>query len=120
MRTFTLAALILVMVSFVMPMTASALVANGGYCDISPECQSGYCQGIGDYGGICQSSSVQTGTGNTNNQVQTGTGNVGVRLINPLQSGSSLSGFLQSILDFVIRIGQVVVILMMVFVGFKF
>lgn len=44
----------------------------------------------------------------------------GVQLINPLQSGTSLESFLGSILDFIIRIGQVVVILMMVYVGFKF
>ncbi|OGG76437.1 hypothetical protein A2950_00850 [Candidatus Kaiserbacteria bacterium RIFCSPLOWO2_01_FULL_55_19] len=53
---------------------------------------------------------------------QTNAGNIGqgVQLINPLQSGNSLSSFLQQILAFVIRIGAVVVILMMVYVGFKF
>ena len=53
---------------------------------------------------------------------QTNAGNIGqgVQLINTLQSGNSLSSFLQQILAFVIRIGAVVVILMMVYVGFKF
>lgn len=53
---------------------------------------------------------------------QSNAGNTGsgVQLINPLQSGSSLSSFLQQILAFVVRIGAVVVILMMVYVGFKF
>ena len=43
-----------------------------------------------------------------------------VKLINPLKGGGNLMSFLQSILDFVIKIGTVVVILMMVFVGYKF
>lgn len=52
--------------------------------------------------------------------------NIGTTLINPLNSGNCtpngdcLMNFLGGILDFVIRIGTVVVILMMVFVGFKF
>jgi len=43
-----------------------------------------------------------------------------VKLINPLKGGGNLQDFLQSILDFVIKIGTVVVIFMMVFVGYKF
>ncbi len=50
-----------------------------------------------------------------------------VTLINPLKgvdcsrgNGDCLSSFLLSILDFVINIGSIVVILMLVFVGFKF
>lgn len=49
-----------------------------------------------------------------------GAGSQSVTLINPLNSGTSLESFLLNILDFVIRIGTVVVILMMVYVGFKF
>lgn len=51
-----------------------------------------------------------------------GGGNTGsnVGLINPLKAGSSLESFLGNILDFVIRIGTIVVVLMIVFVGFKF
>lgn len=44
----------------------------------------------------------------------------GTTLINPLQGGGSLEGFLFNILAFVIRIGTIVVILMTVFVGYKF
>jgi len=44
----------------------------------------------------------------------------GVSLINPLKGGTSLSGFLGSILQFVVNIGTIVVILMLVFVGYKF
>jgi hypothetical protein len=43
-----------------------------------------------------------------------------VTLINPLKGGTSLMSFLNSILDFIIQIGTIVVILMMVFVGYKF
>jgi len=43
-----------------------------------------------------------------------------VTLINPLKSGTSLESFLGNILDFIIRIGTIVVILMLVFVGYKF
>lgn len=51
---------------------------------------------------------------------QSGTVNSGTTLLNPLQGGASLEEFLISILDFVIRIGTIVVILMLVYVGFKF
>jgi len=44
-----------------------------------------------------------------------------ITLINPLgSSGATLEGFLNSILDFVIRIGTIVVILMLVYIGFLF
>src|SRR3989338_5911058 len=43
-----------------------------------------------------------------------------VTLINPLKSGTSLESFLGNILDFIIRIGTIVGILMLVFVGYKF
>ena len=43
-----------------------------------------------------------------------------VKLLNPLKSGDSLEGFLNNILDFIIRLGTIVVILMTVFVGYKF
>jgi hypothetical protein len=41
-------------------------------------------------------------------------------LMNPLKSGTSLSSFLTGILGFLIQIGVVVVVLMVVYVGFKF
>jgi heme/copper-type cytochrome/quinol oxidase subunit 2 len=66
---------------------------------------------------------VQTGPGGSN-PVQTGPGgtNTGsnVTLINPLQGGTSLESFLNNILAFVIRIGTIIVILMLVYVGFLF
>lgn len=49
-----------------------------------------------------------------------GSSNTGATLLNPLQSGTSLSSFLSSILAFVIRIGTIVIILMLVYIGYKF
>ena len=43
-----------------------------------------------------------------------------VTLINPLQGGASLESFLGSILAFVIRIGAIVVVLMLVYIGYLF
>lgn len=61
------------------------------------------------------------------NQNQSPGGNPAVRLVNPLSAGNCnsantdcLGNFLISILQFVVRIGSIVVILMLVFVGFKF
>lgn len=55
-------------------------------------------------------------TGGTN----TGASGQGTTLMNPLKSGTSLESFLKSILQFVIRIGTIAIILMLVFVGYKF
>ena len=80
---------------------------------------------------------VSATTGTTQPPAQTGTGMTGttaknstskdVFLVNPLKgvdckegSGKCLMNFLGSILDFVILIGAIVVVLMTVFVGYKF
>lgn len=67
------------------------------------------------------------GSGNTNPPAGSGNpASSGVTLINPLQgsctpgSNDCLMNFLQSILTFVVRIGAIAVVLMLVFVGFKF
>lgn len=62
------------------------------------------------------------GLQSTGNTIQTqSTGNTtDTKLINPLKSGDSLEQFLLNILDFVIRIGAIAVVLMTVFVGYKF
>ncbi len=49
-----------------------------------------------------------------------GNGRENIRLMNPLKGSGNLESFLSSILDFVIRIGTIVVILMVVYVGFQF
>lgn len=47
-------------------------------------------------------------------------GGGGVSLMNPLQGGTSLESFLNTILSFVIRIGAIIVVLMLVYVGYLF
>lgn len=84
-----------------------------GNTDTSPNCTGGLI--------CCSNSSVNPLTGGTNTSgTHTGGTNTGTTLMNPLKSGTSLEGLLNSILDFVIRIGTVVIILMIVYVGFKF
>lgn len=46
--------------------------------------------------------------------------NAGITLLNPLGNNASLESLLNSILDFVIKIGTVVIVLMMVYIGFLF
>ncbi|MHB1163176.1 MAG: hypothetical protein ACYCZZ_01445 [Minisyncoccota bacterium] len=78
-----------------------------------------------------QSSPLLQSTGNTNQTQSTGntsyTPGSSIELINPLKgvdcssgNGNCLMAFLNSILQFVIQIGVVVVILMLVYVGFLF
>jgi len=55
--------------------------------------------------------------GQTGNTIPSGTS---VTLINPLGTGATLNSLLTSILEFVVRIGSIVVVLMLVFVGYKF
>lgn len=65
---------------------------------------------------------IQSNAGNSGVQLQSNGGNTGqsVTLMNPLKSGTSLESFLTSILEFIIRIGSIAIILMLVFVGYKF
>lgn len=106
-----------------------------GTCTFSGDCSAGLtCAGTtgATCSGKCSQSApagtngvpnVQTGPGGSN-PVQTGPGgtNTGqsVTLLNPLQGGGNLESFLNSILAVAIRIGTIIVILMMVYVGFLF
>lgn len=49
-----------------------------------------------------------------------GSANDSLTLMNPLQGGTSLESFLSTILSFVIRIGAIIVVLMLVYVGYLF
>ena len=66
-----------------------------------------------------ETSGIDT-SGTTISGVDTTGSGQNVMLINPLQGGGSLESFLLNILAFIIRIGTIIVILMMVFVGYKF
>lgn len=89
-------------------------------CGIGTEDRSSLCTDV--YKKCCAPATssgggVQTSSGGNTGQ---GVAGQGVGLINPLKAGTNLKTFLGNILDFVISIGTIVVILMIVFVGFKF
>lgn len=56
----------------------------------------------------------------TNSNGSQNTQGSSITLINPLNSGTSLPTLLQEILQFVVKIGTVVIVLMVIYVGFKF
>lgn len=105
--TFTFASLLLIV--FYFPIMASAQTCPPGQVPIEVVSPTNY------------SCSLVTGV-NTSVTQTTGVNTSGqsVKLINPLKSGTSLESFLLNILQFVIRLGSIVVILMLVFVGYKF
>lgn len=84
-------------------------------------CISNY-QCIGDpNGGSCINGTCGSFTSTGNSIQKRSTGNKSITLINPLGPGASVSSFLLSILNIITTtIGPVIVILMLVFVGFKF
>jgi len=102
----------------------SSTGANGIQCpggqactNINPSTGCGTCPTINPI----TNPTVQTGI--TQPTIQTGLNQppgTAVFLNNPLKSGTSLESFLQNILTYVIRIGTIIVILMIVFVGYKF
>ncbi len=108
MRIFFIA-VFFALFSFV-PVTSAGSVPAGGSC---PNGVSDCVSSLACVSGTCQNVSLAPA-------------NTGVTLINPLNSGNCapngdcLMNFLTKILEFVIRIGSVVVILMMVYVGYLF
>ncbi|MBI5405673.1 hypothetical protein HY972_01380 [Candidatus Kaiserbacteria bacterium] len=121
MRAFIVAAFVLVL-SLGTPLFALADfagTANGSSCDLN-----GQGPGTGRiWNGNCISpSSYQSQSGGTGGYQSggSGTGAPATTLINPLNAGTSLESFLGNILDFIIRIGAIVVILMLVYVGYLF
>ena len=69
--------------------------------------------------GVC-SVTVQSQPNTTQTQSQPNTTGTNIKLINPLKAGTSIESFLQNILSYVIRIGTIVIILMIVYVGYLF
>ena len=124
MRTFIIATFIF----FALAPVAFAASANGTACTSPSQCTGGFCNGRDSEGlGVCASTNQST-TGINTSQTQTTGVNTGVNttLINPLgssscnTSGTCLESFINSILQFVVRLGSIVVILMLVYVGFLF
>jgi len=90
---------------------------KAGHCDSSLRCVA---DPISPGPQTPGSNTPQTPGSNTPQTPGVNTGS-NVTLLNPLgPSGTSLEAFLNSILDFVIRIGAIVVILMLVYIGFLF
>lgn len=94
----------------------SGPTATAAQCDptAGTGCQTGFtCQLSGDGTGVC----VQSGPAATNGTTASGPSQ---QLLNPLKSGTSLESLLKNILDFMIRIGTIFIILMIVYIGFRF
>lgn len=108
-------------VSLALPqLVAAGSTANGQSCFSSSDCASGYCDGATE---TCQSGGNTTTGRNTGAPTTNTGGNTGgqnVSLVNPLGGGATLASFLNSVLTVVVRIGAIVVVLMLVWVGFLF
>lgn len=115
-------ALLFAIASF-LPATAYAVS-----CFSSADCQQtgGTCANIDSATnlGTCTGGTINSGGvggGNTINSGGTGGSSGGTgQLDNPLGTGASLPGLLTAILQFVVRIGAIIVVLMLVYVGFLF
>lgn len=121
MRRLTIPLIVLV---FIISAAGAAPAAHAQACGgpEDPPCQNGLtCKTAVGYRGFCeplQDVRSQPNTFETRSQPNTTGSNV--TLSNPLKGGSSLESFLLNILDFVINIGSIIVVLMLVYVGFKF
>ncbi len=125
---FLLAAFLLVLLVRA-PLAFAQGYADGQSCTpnrASMECESGYC----NTSGICETpprATVGPGQASPGTQGQVGPSQTpgasrgpSVTLLNPLGEGTTLNSLLVDILKFVVRIGSIVVIFMLVYVGFKF
>lgn len=102
----------------VAPVAQAQALSNSCYSD--SECprnqQCIMSNDIGSIHGTCQTPRL-TPLAPTQSS---GSGSENIRLLNPLRGSGNLESFLSSILDFVVRIGTIVVILMVVYVGYEF
>ena len=124
MRIFALTAFVLLAFIVVVPSTYAAIcppdatldTPSGKYFSSGLECQMS-----SESAGTSKVQSVQpSGTVIVNPNTGTGSYGPNITLANPLKGGGNVQTFLLSILDFVIKLGTIVVILMMVLVGYKF
>ncbi len=130
MRTSAIIFFILI-TYFGVPMLASAANANGSSCTQNSNCISNYCNSFvceaAPAGTVVTGGTASDGTVITNpNQGSGARTGQNITLINPLNTGecapngNCLTNFLNKILEFVIKIGTVVVVLMTVYVGYLF
>ena len=120
--------LAIVLVTFVIPMSAFAVTAtpggsavpcgpsnNGNYaCPGGQTCRT--VSGPSGSSGTCVAVTITATPGGS----KAGQPSGNTTLKNPLGAGTSLNALLADILQFVVRIGSIVVILMLVYVGFLF
>ena len=127
MRHLALATIIII-ASLGAPLLASAqdcikagdICSFGGKTSTCVQSDEGvYCNVMGGTGGTGTAGTGVDTSETRRTGVDTSFGS-NVTLINPLQGGGSLESFLLNILAFIIRIGTIIVILMTVFVGYKF
>ncbi|MCX6786597.1 MAG: pilin [Candidatus Kaiserbacteria bacterium] len=110
------------------PAAFAAGSPNGSACSSSSECSGGFCNSDtsnpNSMYGVCASSAAKTQTTgvDTSKTQTTGVDTTGqnVTLINPLGAGTNIETLINQILAFVVRIGAIIVILMLVYVGFLF
>jgi hypothetical protein len=119
MRTFIVAILVFVTFGMGVPaVRAQTCSSEGAPCSYGGG--TGICINNGEGGFYCNVTN-QTQTGVNTSGTQTTGVNTETTLINPLGSGTTLNSFLISILNIITNtIGPVIVILMLVYVGFKF
>jgi len=104
----------------------NSLLPNGSSCYRSAQCASGCCNdgGACATADSCATTNNQSPQGPVGAQTQSPQGPTGsgqnITLINPLGAGTNVEKLVNQILAFVIRIGSIVVILMMVYVGYLF
>ena len=105
------------------------LLSNGSACQSASQCSGGFCNPDTSnpdsmYGVCASSAATKTTEGVAGSRTKTTEGAAGtsknITLINPLGAGTDIQKLINQILAFVIRIGAIVVILMLVYVGFLF
>ena len=126
---------LLVFFLFLIGVIPVSVHATGSYCDASIPCPAGetcYMPQGGPF--VCVEATNPSPTSNLNPSPTSNpsssnnlTPGPSITLINPLSgvdcsagNGSCLNAFLLNILQFVILIGSIVIVLMLVFVGYKF
>ena len=119
MRTFAIIAFVLSVLVMQAPAVRAQSCPTGCTADVNGVCYSN-ADGVTPCGASAANQNPPQG-GNQNVVNPPQGGNPGVTLMNPLGTGTTINSFLLSILNIITNtIGPVIVILMLVYVGFKF
>ena len=118
MRTFGIAILVFFTLA---PAVLAAGSSDGVACTAASQCSGGFCVGRDSEGiGVCASSAGVTSAGTQSGGTVTSAGTNNVTLVNPLGAGATLSTLVTDVLNFVIRIGAIVIIFILTYVGYLF